>query len=51
MDILHEYLCTFGAVSHLILLVMRNVSSKTVKKIRTNFIFNNTSPAIVPFMR
>jgi hypothetical protein len=48
MGTLHEDVFTFMVISRSILLIKRNVSDKTVDKVKTNFIFN---PKIVPFVR
>ena len=48
---LREDLCTFMVVSRCIPVRMRNVSDKFVEEVKTNFMFNNLFPKIVPFMR
>ena len=49
---LHEELCTFMAISRLILLRMRNVSDKSCRENQnTHFVFSNIFTKIVPFVR
>jgi hypothetical protein len=47
---LHEYLCTFITIYHLILLRIRNVSDKSFSRETKHFMFNNYFPKLVPFM-
>jgi hypothetical protein len=40
----HEHLCTFMSISLWVLLRMRNISDRTMEKIKTLFMFNKSPP-------
>jgi hypothetical protein len=48
---LHEDLYTFMKIPLQILVRMRNVSDKVVVKTKTDFIFNNIFPKILPLIK